>query len=67
MTTVYEVTSPDPITIGSSAINFSTAGLSSGAGIANTSTPSGATAYAMPIYDSSGTLLGYIPVYAAEW
>jgi len=34
---------------------------------ANVATPSGATAYAMPIYNASGTLLGYIPVYAAQW
>lgn len=36
-------------------------------GTANTNTPSGATAYALAIYDSSGSLLGYIPVYAAQW
>lgn len=35
--------------------------------VANTNTPSGATAYAYPIYDASGNLLGYIPIYAAEW
>jgi len=34
---------------------------------ANTNTPSGATAYAMPIYNATGTLLGYIPVYASQW
>ena len=34
---------------------------------ANTATPSGATNFAMPIYNASGTLQGYIPVYAAQW
>jgi hypothetical protein len=34
---------------------------------ANVATPSGATAYQLPIYDETGTLLGYIPVYAAAW
>lgn len=34
---------------------------------ANTNTPSGATANAMKIYDDSGALLGYIPVYSAQW
>lgn len=28
---------------------------------------SGATVEAMPIYDETGTLIGYIPVYATEW
>lgn len=40
-------------------------GLSNSA--ANTNTPSGATAHQLPIYDASGTLLGYIPIYAAAW
>lgn len=35
--------------------------------ITNTNTPSGATAKALPIYDASGTLLGYVPVYASTW
>jgi len=35
--------------------------------VANVATPSGATARAFPIYNESGTLLGYIPVYAAQW
>lgn len=34
---------------------------------ANTNTPSGATAYKFPIYDQTGTLLGYIPVYGSAW
>jgi hypothetical protein len=36
-------------------------------GTANTNTPSGATANQLPIYDEAGTLLGYIPIYAAAW
>lgn len=34
---------------------------------ANTNTPSGATAYQLPIYNESGTLLGYIPIYGSAW
>lgn len=34
---------------------------------ANTNTPSGATAYAHPIYNATGTLLGYFPIYASAW
>lgn len=34
---------------------------------ANTNTPSGATAYQLPIYNESGTLLGYVPVYGSAW
>lgn len=34
---------------------------------ANTNTPSGATARHLPLYDTAGTLLGYIPIYAAAW
>ncbi len=34
---------------------------------ANTATPSGATAYDLAIYNAAGSLLGYIPVYAAQW
>lgn len=34
---------------------------------ADTNTPSGATAYKLPIYNSSHTLLGYIPIYASAW
>lgn len=33
----------------------------------NTNTPSGATAYKLPIYNASGTLLGYIPIYGSAW
>jgi hypothetical protein len=33
----------------------------------DTNTPSGATSKAMPIYDSVGSLIGYIPVYANKW
>ena len=35
--------------------------------VTNTNTPSGATARAMPFYDAAGTLLGYAPLYAAQW
>lgn len=35
--------------------------------VANTHTPSGATAKALPIYDVAGTLLGYIPIYGSAW
>lgn len=34
---------------------------------ANTNTPSGSTAYQLPIYNTAAALLGYIPVYAAAW
>lgn len=34
---------------------------------ANTNTPSGATAYQLPVYDEDGSALGYIPVYGAAW
>lgn len=34
---------------------------------ANTATPSGATAYQLPIYNAAGALLGYIPVYGSAW
>lgn len=34
---------------------------------ANTNTPSGATARQMPIYDTAGVLLGYIPIYGSAW
>jgi hypothetical protein len=34
---------------------------------ANTNTQSGATAHQLPIYNESGTLLGYIPVYGSAW
>ena len=34
---------------------------------ANTNTPSGATARELPIYDESGSLLGYIPIYGSQW
>lgn len=34
---------------------------------ANTHTPSGATAKQLPIYDTAGTLLGYIPIYGSAW
>jgi len=42
-------------------------GLGVGNTAANTNTPSGATARAMPVYDANGSLLGYIPIYAAQW
>lgn len=35
--------------------------------VANTNTPSGATAQALPFYNASGTLLGYAPLYASTW
>lgn len=35
--------------------------------VANTNTPSGATARALPIYNESGTLQGYLPVYGSAW
>lgn len=35
--------------------------------VANTNTPSGATARALEVFDASGTSLGFIPVYAAQW
>jgi hypothetical protein len=34
---------------------------------ANTAAPSGVTARQLPIYDTAGTLLGYIPIYASAW
>jgi hypothetical protein len=34
---------------------------------ANTNSPSGATAYKLPIYDAAGSLLGYVPVYGSAW
>lgn len=34
---------------------------------ANTNTPSGATARQLPLYNESGTLLGYVPVYGSAW
>lgn len=34
---------------------------------ADTNTPSGATAYKLPIYNTTGTLLGYVPIYASAW
>lgn len=36
-------------------------------GNANTNTPSGATAHAVPIFNYDGSLLGYIPVYGSTW
>lgn len=33
----------------------------------NTNTPSGATAKALPIYNTAGSLEGYIPVYGSPW
>ena len=38
-----------------------------GVTVANTNTPSGATSRAFPIYDETGSLLGYIPVYGSQW
>jgi len=34
---------------------------------ANTNTPSGPTVSSMPIHSSSGTLIGFIPIYASQW
>lgn len=34
---------------------------------ANTHTPSGATAKQLPVYDTAGTFLGYIPIYGSAW
>jgi hypothetical protein len=42
-------------------------GLGVGNSVANTNTPSGATAKAVEVFDASGNSIGYIPVYAAEW
>lgn len=42
-------------------------GLGVGNSIANTNTPSGATARSLPIYNASGSLLGYIPIYGGAW
>jgi len=36
-------------------------------GNANTNTPSGGTAHALPIFNADGSLLGHVPVYSAEW
>jgi len=36
-------------------------------GAININTPAGATAYQLPIYDDTGLLLGYIPIYGAAW
>lgn len=33
----------------------------------NTHVPSGATAKQLPVYDTAGTLLGYIPIYGSAW
>jgi len=38
-----------------------------GNSVTNTNTPSGATANAIPIYNSLGVLIGYIPVYGSQW
>lgn len=35
--------------------------------VTNTNTPSGSTAKALPFYNESGTLLGYVPIYASQW
>lgn len=42
-------------------------GLGAGNSAANINTPAGATAYDLGIYDETGVLLGYIPIYAARW
>lgn len=34
---------------------------------ANTATPTGATAFQLPVHDAEGTVIGYAPVYAAAW
>lgn len=42
-------------------------GIGTSSTASNTNTPSGATARQLPIYDVSGTLLGYIPIYGSAW
>ena len=44
-----------------------TKALGIGNSVTNINTPSGATAKAIPIYNSSGALIGYIPVYGSQW
>lgn len=34
---------------------------------ADTNSPSGATAYKLPIYGANSVLLGYVPIYASAW
>lgn len=41
--------------------------LSTSSAVSNTNTPSGATVYAIPVYNNSGTLLGYFPLYGSQW
>jgi hypothetical protein len=38
-----------------------------GNSVANTNTPSGATAKALEIFDETGASLGFIPIYASQW
>tara|TARA_R100001143_G_C3360997_1_gene135670 strand:+ start:4226 stop:5626 length:1401 start_codon:yes stop_codon:yes gene_type:complete len=33
----------------------------------NTNTPSGATSNELPLYDETGALIGYIPIYGSQW
>jgi len=47
--------------------NNSLSNMRSNQGTTNTATPSGATAYQLPIYDETGTLMGYIPIYGSAW
>lgn len=42
-------------------------GIGVGNTVSNTHTPTGATARAMPIYDHTGSLLGYVPIYGSQW
>lgn len=42
-------------------------GLGVGNSVSNANTPTGATSRALPIYSEAGALLGYIPIYAAQW
>jgi len=59
------------VTLSRTAANVLSLGAGDGLGVGNTTsnanTPSGATSKAWPIYNSSGVLLGYVPIYAAEW
>jgi len=46
---------------------LSTDGLGAGNSVANTNTPSGATARALEVFDAAGASLGFIPVYGSAW
>ena len=41
--------------------------INQGGSSVNVNTPAGATAYSLEIYDETGTLLGYAPIYGSEW